>query len=180
MSKGPPDAARLIARVVDLLQREPDGYASEREPHPRAAALVLPDRTPAPASLRAWAAFDNRYPWYLSSRRSEQPIADDRGKVLAEPMRKLLRRVCLDSIRDELEGDDETIAYLKERIADFAEELPGYGVHLEPDEQPDRVLWLPPGDEPVVLWYEDDAFERREPFAQYVAGLFEIDAREIP
>jgi hypothetical protein len=26
----------------------------------------------------------------------------------------------------------------------------------------------------VVLWYENDAIARREPFAAYVAGLFEL------
>src|SRR5262249_48822757 len=127
-----------------------------------------------PPSLATWAAFDNRYPWYLSSRRSPQVIADDRGRVLARPMRKLLRWVCVDSIRDELDGDDETIAYLKELSTDLAAELPGYGVYLEPNEQPDRILWLPPGGEAVVLWYENDAIDRREPFAEYLVDLFEL------
>jgi hypothetical protein len=170
-----PDGAAIVARVVAHLRKDPERYAHERSPHPRAASLALTDQSPAPPSLRAWAAFDDHYPWYLASRRSPQIVADRRGKVLAQPMPKLLRRVCLDAIRDEIEGDDETVAYLKERIRELSVELPGFGVYLEPDEQPDRVLWLPPGGEATVIWYEDDAFERREPFARYVADLFEVD-----
>ncbi len=44
---------------------------------------------------------------------------------------------------------------------------------LEPEDQPDRVLWMPPDAEPSVVWYEDDVFARREPFHAWLERLFE-------
>jgi hypothetical protein len=102
-------------------------------------------------------------------RRSRSPIAPPRPRACASGLRST-------TITRGISRDDETIAYLKERIADLAEELPGYGVYLEPQEQPDRVLWLPPGGEATVIWYEDDEFARREGFVEYVAELFEVEA----
>jgi hypothetical protein len=157
--------------LVASLHADPQRYGATPVPHPRAAGLFLPDRSPAPDALRTWATFDERFPGPLSRRRSDVVIADAKGKVLALPMKKVLREVCLESIRDELEGDDETIAYLKGLITDFVEKFPGYGVMLDPDETPDRVLWLTPSSA-TVIWYEHDSFARREPFEEWVTGLF--------
>jgi hypothetical protein len=161
----------LVARVIAHLRAHPEDYTEAPAPHPRAARLTLPGGASAPAELRAWAAFDRRYPWYLSSRRSHQEIADARGKLLVEPMKKVLRHVCLDSIRDEIEGDDETIAYLEELSENLALAHPGHGVVLAPSESPDRMLWIAPAAEPTVLWYENDAIAARKPFAQWLADL---------
>lgn len=88
-------------------------------------------------------------------------------------MKEVLREVCLESVREELAGDDETITYLEELIDVFSAALPGHAVVLEPAEHPTRVLWLPPDGEAMVVWYEHDEFARREPFAQYVVSLFD-------
>lgn len=144
-------------------------------PHPRAEALVLPDGSPAPEALRLWAGVDAFYPTYLAERRSEQRIADDAGVVLAHPMREVLRAVCIEDVRDELEDDEDTLDYLGELVEGFVEEFPGFGVRLEPSEHPDRVLWLAPDGSATLLWYEDDAFDRREPFAAWAAALLEED-----
>lgn len=165
-----------LAGLVDLieeLRRETLEPPDHVEPHPLAGVLRLPDGSLAPDAVRLWAAFDNRYPTYLSRRRSHQQIANDDGEVICSPMHAVLRWVCLESIRGELEDDDETIAYLQELVDGFAEELPGYGVYLEPQENPDRVLWFGPEGRATIIWYEDDAFERRELFEDYVASLFE-------
>jgi hypothetical protein len=164
------EANTFEALVVRL--RSETGAAT---PHSLADQLRLPDGGPAPEVLRVWTTFDNRYPTYLSCRRSEQAIADAKGVVIAQPMSSVLRWVCLDSIRDEIEDDDETVAYLEELIESFTGEFPGYGVYLEPQESPDRVLWFGPGRGATVLWYQDDEFERREAFEDYVLGVFEHD-----
>jgi hypothetical protein len=162
-----------LANFLAELAARPERYAADRAPHRRASALVLPDGKPAPEVLRAWAAFDDHYPTYLSGRRSDQRIATRAGKVLAKPMSRILKDVCIDSIRDELEGDDETLDYLRELVAGFVDEFPGYGVILEPRENPDRLLWFGPRGEATCLWYDNDAFERREKFGEWVAGLFD-------
>jgi hypothetical protein len=161
----------LLDELIARLRRDTHAYSTDVAPHPKAAELRLPDKSLAPASVRAWAAFDNRYPTYLSHRRSDVVIADAKGKVLAMPMKKILREVCTESIRDELDGDEETLSGLKELVRELAEELPGYGVMLDPNETPDRILWFGP-EEAIVLWYEHDEFGRREPFAEWVASLF--------
>jgi hypothetical protein len=146
-------------------KREP-----KKKPHPKAAKLTMPDKSPAPEALRAWAAISDCYP------DSDQAIATPQGVVIAKPMKKILLYVCYESIADELDCDDETLEYVKELARDFAEEMPGYGVILEPEQHPDRVLWIPPSRaerdkrEPMVIWYEDDAFERREPFKSWSRG----------
>lgn len=155
----------LLARI----DRTTFGLA---EPHPKAASLRMPDKTAAHDLLRAWAAFDARYPGPLAAQRGHQPIATAAGVVIAKPMKKLLRYVCYESIANEIAGDEETITYTKELARDFAQEMPGHGVILEPEEHPDRLLWMPPDAEPVVLWYEHDAFKRREPFSAWLAWLF--------
>ncbi|MEO7331298.1 MAG: hypothetical protein ABI193_22165 [Minicystis sp.] len=161
-----------VAPIVALLRAlRADGTQAQREPHPKAAGLLLPDRSPAPAVLRAWAAFDNRYPEPSAGRRGSLPIANAAGKVAAKPMKSILREVCIESIREELEGDRETLKYLRELVAGFTLEFPGYGVMLDPGETPDRVLWFGP-EGPLLLWYEDDAFARRESFSAWVVGLW--------
>jgi hypothetical protein len=81
--------------------------------------------------------------------------------------------VCIDAIRDELEGDEETLAFLRENVGRFVEAFPGFGVALQPEEQPDRVLWYPPGGPAKVITYDDDAFDEGKPFAEWVRDLFE-------
>jgi hypothetical protein len=164
-------SSKLVARVVEHLRAHPDKYGPPK-PHPRAQSLELPDGTKAPASLCAWAEYDRRYPWYLSSRRSDQEIADARGKLKVKAMNLVLRYVCLDSVRDELEGDDETIAYLKDMVAKLSAKYAGHGVVLEPDESPTRMLWIPPRGEPEVLWYDNDAIDARKPFGKWLSDLF--------
>jgi hypothetical protein len=136
----------------------------------------LPDRSLAPADVRAWASFDAHWPWPFSPRRSPQTIAPKGHRIACTNMRKLLHEVCVDAVRDELEGDDEALAYVEELAQTFARKMPGYGVRLEPDEHPDRILWMTPR-RAIVLWYDDDAFDRREPFSDWVASLFEDELR---
>jgi hypothetical protein len=163
-----------LLELVTRLRQTPAAYSSQRPAaHPKAASLVLPDGSRAPAALRAWAAFDNRYPSELSERRSDLVIADRKGVVKARPMKAILAFVCVDSIRDELEGDREGLAYVRNLARGFAAKLPGFGVLLAPDDQPDRILWLPPkGTRAIVMRYEDDRFDVRIPFADWVRGLF--------
>src|SRR5689334_22217360 len=71
---------RLVEHIAALLDAAGD-YV-DREPVKRAADLALPDGTPVGESLRAWAAFDNRYPTLRSAWRGEQPIADAEGRLL--------------------------------------------------------------------------------------------------
>ncbi len=161
-----------VETLTALLSRIDQPGFGPTTPHPSAASLRMPDRASAHEVLRVWAAFDDRYPGPLAAQRGHQPIATPAGVVVAKPMKKLLRYVCYESIADEIEDDDETVAYAKELARDFAEEMPGFGVILEPNEHPDRLLWMPPDAEPVVVWYEDDAFARREPFSAWAASLF--------
>lgn len=166
----------MIERVracVAKLTANPAAYGAAPVPHPKASVLALPDGRPAHEALRAWAAFDERYPWPLTPRRGTQLIASPRGVVKAKPMKRVLMRVCFESIAEEIDGDDEAVDYAKGLARGFADEMPGYGVILEPDDQPDRVLWMPPDAEPIVVWYEDDAFARREPFHAWLESLFE-------
>ncbi|MFF3404006.1 hypothetical protein ACFYW6_36620 [Streptomyces sp. NPDC002659] len=136
------------------------------EPHSRAGELVLPDGQPAPDYVRLWAPFDNYYPF--NGGRSTVPIADREGVLVVEPMDRVLRRVCLESIEDEV--DEETKEYLEELIEDLCADLSGYGTVLA-NEHPDPVLWISATAEVSVLWYEHDAFDRRIPFLDLVAGL---------
>ncbi len=78
-------------------------------------------------------------------------------------MVEVLRYVCRDSIADELAGDHETLAYLDELVEAYTAEFPGWGVALDPDTYPDPVLWIAPDGTTTVMWYERDAFNRREP-----------------
>ncbi|MCP2314550.1 hypothetical protein [Kitasatospora paracochleata] len=154
----------VVEAVVARLRAA--GGAEGAEPHPRAGALVLPDGRPAPQCIRLWAAFDNFYP--LNGGRSSVPVADDEGVLVVEPMDRVLRRVCLESIEDEI--DDETAEYLEELVEKFAADLPGYGAVLA-DEHPDPVLWISASAEVSVLWYRHDAFDRRIPFLDLIADL---------
>jgi hypothetical protein len=113
----------------------------------------MPDGTPAPAVLQELAAF----PY------GGLPVANADGVVQAVPMIEVLRYVCRDSIEDELEGDEETLAYLGELIDRFAAQFPGWGVALDPHTFPDPVLWIAPDGTATIMFYERDAFERREP-----------------
>lgn len=142
----------------------------ERAPHPRASALVLPDGRPAPATVRAWAAFDDRWPDPLSANRGEIAIASPEGRLDARSMADVFRYVCLESIQSELEEDDETLEHLEELAGTLAEEHSGFGVLLDPHTTPDRVLWLAEP-EPVVLTYERDAIVERVPFSDWLAAL---------
>jgi len=80
-------------------------------------------------------------------------------------MIEVLRYVCRDSIEDELDGDDETLDYLGELIDEFAAEFPGWGVALAPQTFPDPVLWIGPDGTATIMFYEHDAFDRREPLS---------------
>jgi hypothetical protein len=166
------DSVKEVRAVVAALRRKAE-VAQSAVAHPRAAELVLPDGTSAPASLKAWAEFDAHYPGPLSASCGEQPVAAKSGRVRCTPMKALLRKVCVDSVRDELEGDDEAIAYVKELAADFAAEMPGFGAIIEPEDHPDRLVWFAPSGAATLIWYEHDAFERREPFSRWLAELFE-------
>lgn len=168
-ARGANDLDALIAKLsTSPLYRK-------RAPHPNASELTLPDERPAPASLRTWAAFDNRYPWYFPSRRGDQPIADKAGIVRAKPMPSVLKSVCMEDIDEEI--DEETKADLKERVTELADEFPGMGVRMAPDDHPDRILWFgeDEGDEATMLWYEDDAIEATKSFDEWVLGLFAGD-----
>lgn len=152
----------VIAQVVGELAGAPDRYSNDPpEPHPLAAALTLPGGEAAPHCLRLWAAFDNYYPYQGS--RSDVPIAGSDGVLLVQPMAEVLRQVCLESVRDELEDDDETLSYLADLVGELTTEFPGFGVVLA-DEHPDPVLWIGPEGKVAVIWYHHDAFDRQEPF----------------
>lgn len=157
-----------IADVIDAFRRLDD----ERKPHPKAAALVFPDGRPAPAAVRAWAAFDNRWPDPLSSERGEIAIASKDGLLAVKSMADVFRYVCLESIETELEGDDDTLEHLEELAAELAEQHPGFGVLLDPHTTPDRFLWLAEP-EPFVLTYENDAIADKVPFTVWLASLLE-------
>lgn len=165
------DVIPQLKALVAIL-KSPDYQA-----HPRAAELVLPDGTGAPEELRVWASLDRRYPTSLAARRSQEEIANDEGVVLAREMRDVLRDVCVEDVRAELEGDDATLEYLAELATQYARELPGFGARLEAFDYPDRVLWFRPDGEAWMLWYENDRFDRRERFASWVLETFEDDDR---
>ncbi|MEU6083438.1 hypothetical protein [Streptomyces sp. NPDC047108] len=158
-------------QVIAMLREHPERYASEpAEPHPGAAALVLPNGAPAPDCLREWAAFDNRFP--MPGRRTGMPVAGTDGVLLVEPMETVLRRVCVDSVAEEL--DDEDVpglgAYTEGLFAEYVEEFPGYGVVLV-EEYPDPLLWIAPSGSVTLIWYERDEFWRRATFDQAVEGF---------
>src|SRR5579863_7747683 len=145
----------VVARVAADLASAPDRYCAEPpEPHPLAAVLTLPGGEAAPACLRLWAAFDNYYPYHGS--RSDAAIAGSDGVLLVQPMADVLRQVCLESVRDELEDDEETLSYLADLAGELAGEFPGYGAVLA-TEHPDPVLWIAPDGTVTVIWY----FRRR-------------------
>jgi hypothetical protein len=165
------DDAATVQRIVEMLGQSAGKYPVAR-PHACAAGLVLPDGTGAPASVRAWASFDDHYPDSSARRRGAVAIAAADGVVVARSMNEIFRHVCVASIEAEIDGDDEARGYVEQLAADLAAETPGYGVLLDPDTQPDRVLWFGPDDEATVLWYEHDAVERRETFSAWAARLF--------
>jgi len=167
------DDPAAVRSLIDRLRASGGSFAGGAVAHARAEGLVRPDDTLAPESLRVWASFDSHYPWPFSSRRSPQAIAGPNGELLCATMDEVLKRVCVESVREELEGDDEALAYVRELATTFASEMPGYGVYLEPSESPDRILWLSPEGQATVLWYEDDTFDRRKPFSAWLDGLFE-------
>ncbi|MCA9604524.1 MAG: hypothetical protein KC619_02945 [Myxococcales bacterium] len=47
-----------VRQLVARLAADPERYPAPT-PHPRAQSLSRPDGRPAPASIRAWAAFDD-------------------------------------------------------------------------------------------------------------------------
>jgi hypothetical protein len=161
----------VIAQVIAELVSMPGQYGEEPpEPHPLAAVLTLPDGEAAPECLRQWAAFDNYYPFQGS--RSDVAIADGDGVLLVQPMAAVLRHVCLESVEDELEDDEETLSYLADLVDELTGDFPGFGVVLS-DEHPDPVLWIAPAGKVTVIWYHRDAFDRQEPFADAVARIRE-------
>jgi hypothetical protein len=166
--------AKIVNEVVARLRKEQKLYPGAK-PHPRAATLALPDGAPAPESVRAWAAFDERYPSPNSERRSEVAIAKARGEMIVKPMKAVFQYACVETVQEELEGDDEALKYVKELARDLTKRFPGFGVLLDPDEQPDRILWLGGKGAPLLLWYEDDDVERREPFGEWVREIFAND-----
>ena len=165
------DDATDLARTIERLRAEPSLFP-EATPHPSAPELRLPDGSPAPASLRAWAAFDDHVPSPYAEPRSDVAIADEHGVLLVRPMSEILQWVCVDSVAEELADDDDALAYVRELAETHGAALPGWGVLLERETHPDRVLWFPPGGEATVIWYEHDDFERRETFASWVVSLF--------
>ena len=115
------DAAE-VARLVDRLRRSPDEYAVAT-PHPLAAGLTLLGGAPAPVSVRAWAAFDDRWPDPFSSGRGKIAIATAEGVLITRPMVEIFRYACLESIAAEIEGDDATREYLEE-LGDLSKREP--------------------------------------------------------
>ena len=163
-----------IAAAIANIEAGYEQFAEGRTPHPRAATLTLPGGVPAPADIRGWAAYDRWYPWYLSSRRSPVPVADDAGVLLVSPMADVLRYACHDSIAGELDDDPETLDWLLELADGLARQHPGHGVLLEPDDDAVcRMLWLPGDARAEVLWYENNEITRSWPFARWVYDLFD-------
>ncbi|MFE9093638.1 hypothetical protein [Streptomyces sp. NPDC007264] len=159
----------VVGWCLARLRTAPESYCADPlAPHPHAARLSLPNGRPAPDCLRLWAAFDNYYP--LRGSRSNAIIADNHGVLVVEPMQAVLRWVCLESIMDEIEDDEDTQEYLSELVAGFVGDFPGYGVVLA-EEYPDPLLWIPPAGEPTVIWYHRDAFDRRQAFSESVAAI---------
>jgi hypothetical protein len=106
-------------------------------------------------------------------RRSPIVIAGESGMVVARPTTELFRHVCVESIEEEIDDDDdETRTDIEGLAADLGAAFPGYGVLLEPDPHPDRILWFAPDGTATLLWYEHEAVDRREPFSAWVAALF--------
>lgn len=167
------DDPAAVRSLVERLRKTGGAFTRGASPHKRAESLVLPDQMLAPESIRVWAAFDEHYPWPFWSRRSTQAIARKNGKLVCAPMDKILRQVCVNSVKEELAGDDEAIAYVRDLAKSFAKTMPGFGVYLEPQESPDRILWFDRKGQATVLWYDHDAFDRREPFSAWLDALFE-------
>jgi hypothetical protein len=171
---GLPDGAVSVQAIVAVLRQHPE-KCGPVTPHPGAAALSLPDGCAAPGGICEWAAFDNHLPLYLAAAPSELRIADDNGVVLAEPMGAVLREVCLDSIPDELDGDEETIAYLEELIEEYTTGYPGFGIVLEPPDHPERILWLDPAGTATALTYRHDRLTGT-PWGRWSAGMIRYRA----
>ena len=145
------DALKRVVTLTGRLEAKPALYP-DRSPHPQARKLTLPDGATAPDVLRAWAGFDERYPWGQTSKRSGQSIASADGVIPAKAMSELVAEVG----------------------ANADAELRGHGVLLEPAEPPERLLWIRPEGEgdPMVLWHEDKTFARRQPFDEWLVSLF--------
>ncbi|GIG62039.1 hypothetical protein Lfu02_64110 [Longispora fulva] len=168
------DGIGTVDRVVAAIRAQYEVFSAGRTPHPEAAAARLPDGTVAPEVLRAWAAFDNAYPWYLSSRRSPVPVIGADRVLNVAPMADVWRHVCHDSVADELEDDPETLDWLLELAGELTDRYGGYGIVLEPDDDTVcRILWIAPDRTARILWYEDNEVEQTEPFQDWLAGLFE-------
>ncbi len=159
------ESAKRVEEIVSQLRNDPSTYPVA-QPHPRAAALTMPDGSPAPECIRAWAAFDERYPAPYSAHRGEVPIADARGQLLVITMQAAFEWVCVDSIRAEIEDDEATLEHVEQLAVELAERFPGYGVLLDRETQPDCILWLGPAGEATLLYYEHDEVDRREPFEE--------------
>jgi hypothetical protein len=168
---------KIVEELVARLKKDARLYPSAK-PHPRASALKLPSGELAHESLRAWAALDDRYPTPNSERRSNVKIAKPNGELIVKPMKAVFQWACVDSIKEEIEDDEDTLTYVKELAADLTKRFPGSGVLLDPDEQPDRILWLRAKGAPLLLWYEDDDVERQEPFGEWVRDIFAHDSAD--
>jgi hypothetical protein len=150
------DAIKRLVTLTARLEAKPALYP-DRLPHSLARKLTLPDGSTAPDVLRAWAGFDERYPWAQASRRSTQAIATAEGVVTAKPMSEILGGL---RASGEAESADTELSE-------------GHGVLLEPVEAPQRVLWIRAEGEPMIVWHEDKKLARRQAFDEWLVSLFE-------
>ena len=95
--------------------------------------------------------------------------------MLVKTMRQVFRTVCVDAVREELEDDPEALADVKELAADLEATYAGYGVLLDPETYPDRLLWFGPDDRALVLVYDEESIEPATEFASWVESLFRDD-----
>jgi hypothetical protein len=163
----------LVERIVASLDAA--GSYPDRDPVRNASSLALPDGSSVGPTFRAWAAFDNRYPTLRSAWRGEQPIADAEGRLLLVPMLDVFTEVHVTDVEEELEDDEETLSYLRELAAKHAERWPGWGVRLESSASQDRILWMRPSMEPLILRAEDDEVWEDEAFDAFLADAFEAE-----
>ncbi len=151
------------------------------KPHSMAEALRMPGGQPAPEPLRLWAALDRSYPTELIREVPWQPIAHDWGTVIVHPMARVLEDMCTRDLwrgRERVEElddvDRECLTFYRKVVARHAALYPGVGVIIEQREAPpDSILWFGPDDELTIIYREQDAFPRTQPFVSWLLELFE-------
>lgn len=151
------------------------------KPHPMAEALRMPGGQLAPEPLRLWAALDRFYPTELIREVAWQPIAHDWGTVIVHPMAQVLEDMCTRAIWRDLERAEELddfnrrwLAFYRKVAARHVPLYPGMGVIIERrGELPDSILWFGPDDELTIIYYQQDAFPRTQPFVPWLLELFE-------